>query len=172
MAARGGFWSYAAGVAYLFAVEFGVGSQGGSPGPFLGLELDNYKTTLPLKKGLSSSAAFCVLVARTFNQVRAGRERALGTLGQGCPLNQGGSVELSALSIATTVILGDPCSCCLQVFGLRLTTRGEMAYAYQGERLTPSQCGRMDQAWCACSSPWRWRPRQLLAACRRRAAAL
>ena len=33
-----------------------------------------------------------------------------------------------------------------QVYGLRLTTRGEMELAYQGERLTPSQCGRMDQA--------------------------
>lgn len=32
-----------------------------------------------------------------------------------------------------------------QVYGLRLTTRGEMEVAYQGERLTPSQCGRMDQ---------------------------
>ena len=32
------------------------------------------------------------------------------------------------------------------MYGLRLTTRGEMEVAYQGERLTPSQCGRMDQA--------------------------
>lgn len=52
-------------------------------------------TTLPLKKGLSSSAALCVLVARAFNRVHA----------------------------------------------LRLTTRGEMQYAYEGERMTPSQVG-------------------------------
>ena len=52
-AAAGGFFSYAAGVAYKMLVDFGVG----------GLEVDNYRTTLPLKKGLSSSAAFCVLVS-------------------------------------------------------------------------------------------------------------
>lgn len=53
------------------------------------------RTTLPLKKGLSSSAALCVLVARAFNRA----------------------------------------------YGLRLTTRGEMQYAYDGERMTPSQVG-------------------------------
>lgn len=34
-----------------------------------GLVIDNYKCDLPLKKGLSSSAAICVLVARAFNRV-------------------------------------------------------------------------------------------------------
>ncbi len=58
-AAVGGFFSYAAGVAAYMLDFYGVG----------GLEIDNYKTTLPVKKGLSSSAAFCVLVARAFNQV-------------------------------------------------------------------------------------------------------
>jgi len=29
------------------------------------------------------------------------------------------------------------------VYGLQLSTRGEMEYAYQAERLTPSLCGRM-----------------------------
>ena len=67
-----------------------------------GIEINNYKTTLPLKKGLSSSAAVCVLAARAFNRV----------------------------------------------YNLKMTIRGEMEYAYQGEILTPSQCGRMDQA-CA-----------------------
>lgn len=89
--AQGGeFFSYAAGVAYVFTTEYHVG----------GLLIDNYKTTLPLKKGLSSSAAMCVLVARAFNQC----------------------------------------------YNLNLTTRGEMQAAFYGERLTPSQCGRMDQA--------------------------
>ncbi len=33
-----------------------------------------------------------------------------------------------------------------EAYGLGLSTRGEMALAFSGERLTPSQCGRMDQA--------------------------
>lgn len=57
-AASGGFFSYAAGVAAYMLDFYCVD----------GLEIDNYKTTLPVKKGLSSSAAFCVLVARAFNQ--------------------------------------------------------------------------------------------------------
>jgi galactokinase len=35
-----------------------------------GIMIDNYKTTLPMKKGLSSSAAICVLIATAFNVVR------------------------------------------------------------------------------------------------------
>jgi len=58
-AAAGGFFSYAAGVAAYMLDFYGVG----------GIEIDNYRTTLPVKKGLSSSAAFCVLVARAFNQL-------------------------------------------------------------------------------------------------------
>lgn len=58
-AADGGFFSYAAGVAAYMLDFYGVD----------GIEIDNYKTTLPVKKGLSSSAAFCVLVARAFNQI-------------------------------------------------------------------------------------------------------
>ncbi len=34
-----------------------------------GLRLDNYRSDLPPKKGLSSSAAACVLVARAFNRI-------------------------------------------------------------------------------------------------------
>lgn len=94
---RGGFWSYAAGTAYRMLIDFGVG----------GLLINNYRTTLPLKKGLSSSAALCVLVARAFNRA----------------------------------------------YGLKLTTRGEMQYAYEGERITPSQCGKMDQACAFGSTP-------------------
>ncbi|PSC73195.1 GHMP kinase [Micractinium conductrix] len=96
-AQAGGFWSYATGTAYRLLVDFGVG----------GLSIDNYCTSLPLKKGLSSSAAVCVLVARAFNRA----------------------------------------------YGLRLTTRGEMQYAYEGERMTPSQCGKMDQACAFGSTP-------------------
>ncbi len=57
-ARRGHFYSYAAGVAAYMLDFYGVG----------GVEIDNYRTTLPVKKGLSSSAAFCVLVARAFNR--------------------------------------------------------------------------------------------------------
>lgn len=91
-AESGRFFSYAAGVAYQVLTHYRV----------RGLEIDNFRTTLPVKKGLSSSAAICVLVARAFNRV----------------------------------------------YDLKMTTRGEMEYAYQGEITTPSRCGRMDQG-CA-----------------------
>ena len=58
-AARGGFFSYVAGVAYQVLTNSQV----------RGLEIDNYRTDLPRQKGLSSSAAVCVLVARAFNRV-------------------------------------------------------------------------------------------------------
>ncbi|MBD0345849.1 MAG: GHMP kinase, partial [Coleofasciculus sp. Co-bin14] len=58
-AQKGGFFCYAAGVAYQILTHFHVN----------GLEIDNYLTDLPIKKGLASSAAICVLVARAFNRV-------------------------------------------------------------------------------------------------------
>jgi len=91
-AQKGGFWSYIAGVAYQALINYHV----------RGLVIDNYKTDLPIKKGLSSSAAICVLAARAFNRV----------------------------------------------YDLKLTVRGEMEMAYQGEITTPSRCGRLDQG-CA-----------------------
>lgn len=91
-AQAGGFWSYIAGVAYQVLTHYHV----------RGLVINNYKTDLPVKKGLSSSAAVCVLTARAFNRV----------------------------------------------YDLKLTVRGEMEIAYQGEITTPSRCGRMDQG-CA-----------------------
>ncbi|MEM8674941.1 MAG: GHMP kinase [Cyanobacteria bacterium P01_G01_bin.67] len=53
------FFSYAAGVAYQALTRYQVG----------GLVIDNYRMDLPLQKGLSSSAAVCVLIARAFNQL-------------------------------------------------------------------------------------------------------
>jgi UTP-glucose-1-phosphate uridylyltransferase/mevalonate kinase len=91
-AQRGGFWSYIAGVAYQILTHYHV----------RGLVINNYKTDMPVKKGLSSSAAICVLTARAFNRV----------------------------------------------YDLKMTTRGEMEMAYQGEIVTPSRCGRLDQG-CA-----------------------
>jgi mevalonate kinase len=58
-AQRGGFWSYIAGVAYQVLARHDV----------RGLVLDNDRTDLPVKKGLSSSAAISVLTARAFNRV-------------------------------------------------------------------------------------------------------
>jgi len=55
----GGFWSYVAGVAYQILSRYSVG----------GLVIDNYRTDLPIQKGLSSSASICVLTARAFNLV-------------------------------------------------------------------------------------------------------
>lgn len=92
VANKGGFWSYIAGVAYQILVNYHI----------RGLVINNYRTDLPLKKGLSSSAAICVLTARAFNRV----------------------------------------------YDLKMTIRGEMELAYQGEITTPSRCGRMDQG-CA-----------------------
>src|SRR5512138_3996561 len=94
-AQRGGFWSYIAGVAYQVLTHYHV----------RGLVIDNYRTDLPMRKGLSSSAAICVLTARAFNRV----------------------------------------------YDLKMTIRGEMEVAYQGEITTPSRCGRMDQG-CAFGS--------------------
>jgi UTP-glucose-1-phosphate uridylyltransferase/mevalonate kinase len=58
-AERGGFWSYIAGVAYQVLTNYHV----------RGLVINNFKTDLPVKKGLSSSAAICVLAARAFNHI-------------------------------------------------------------------------------------------------------
>ena len=58
-AEQDGFFSYAAGVAYQVLTHYRV----------RGLVIDNYLTDLPVQKGLSSSAAICVLVARAFNRV-------------------------------------------------------------------------------------------------------
>ena len=58
-AEKGEFFSYAAGVAYQILTHYQVG----------GLEIDNYATDLPIQKGLSSSAAICVLTARAFNRI-------------------------------------------------------------------------------------------------------
>jgi UTP-glucose-1-phosphate uridylyltransferase/mevalonate kinase len=89
---QGGFFSYVAGVAYQLMIHYRV----------RGLEIDNTRTDLPIKKGLSSSAAVCVLVARAFNRT----------------------------------------------YDLKMTVRGEMELAYNGEISTLSRCGRLDQG-CA-----------------------
>ncbi|KAJ9514941.1 hypothetical protein QJQ45_002769 [Haematococcus lacustris] len=95
-AQSGGFLSYVAGTAYRLLTAHHIG----------GLELVNHASTLPMSKGLSSSAAICVMVARAFNRV----------------------------------------------YDLKLTVRGEMEMAYQGEITTPSKCGECGICVIQCSS--------------------
>jgi len=85
------FFRYCAGVAYKILQRPDV------PG---GLDIRIVEMELPLKKGVSSSAAVCILVAKAFNDV----------------------------------------------YGLNLFPHELMEISYLGERLTGSQCGRMDQA--------------------------
>jgi galactokinase len=58
-ARAGGFYAYCAGVAAHMREQYRVG----------GLTIQTKQMNLPLKKGLSSSAAICVLTARAFNEL-------------------------------------------------------------------------------------------------------
>lgn len=59
IAEEGSYWSYVAGVAACVKEQYNIG----------GIELVIDKITIPEKKGLSSSAAICVMVTRAFNQL-------------------------------------------------------------------------------------------------------
>ena len=59
IASEGGFFSYVAGVASYINDNYSVG----------GVKISVTRMDLPLKSGLSSSAAVCVLVARAFNRL-------------------------------------------------------------------------------------------------------
>lgn len=59
IACTGGFWSYVTGTLHEVLRDY----------PIPGLEIDCYRMDLPLKKGLSSSAAVCVLVVQACNQL-------------------------------------------------------------------------------------------------------
>jgi len=85
------FFRYCAGVAHEMLIQLNVAS---------GIDLCITRMDLPLKKGVSSSAAVCVLVAEAFNMI----------------------------------------------YKLGMFPHELMELAYLGERLTGSQCGRMDQA--------------------------
>jgi galactokinase len=85
------FFRYCAGVAYQVLTRMSVSG---------GVDIRITKMDLPLKKGVSSSAAVCILVAKAFDTI----------------------------------------------YNLRMFPHELMEIAYLGERLTGSQCGRMDQA--------------------------
>ncbi len=51
-------FNYIAGTAYFIANRYEIS----------GLDIDNYKTTLPIKAGLASSASICVLTVKAFNE--------------------------------------------------------------------------------------------------------
>jgi galactokinase len=62
LAEEGGIFSYTAGVAQEIISSYDHFNEEG-------LCIENYKTDLPLKKGLSSSASICVLTAKAFNEI-------------------------------------------------------------------------------------------------------
>jgi len=64
IAAQGGFYSYVCGTAAIVLERMGHHTVAKST-----VKIDNHTTTMPMKKGLSSSAAVCVLVARAFSQL-------------------------------------------------------------------------------------------------------
>ena len=66
-ARAGGFWSYVCGTVLEVLDAYGDGE--GCDYFRRGVAVRNYSTTLPTKKGLSSSAAVCVLIARCFNEL-------------------------------------------------------------------------------------------------------
>lgn len=85
------FFRYATGVAYQMLSRLNLPN---------GIDIRITSMDLPLKKGVSSSAAVCILVAKAFDAI----------------------------------------------YNLRMFPYELMELAYLGERLTGSQCGRMDQA--------------------------
>ncbi len=88
---EGEFFRYCAGVAYQMFENSRVTG---------GIELQITSIDLPLRKGVSSSAAVCILMAKAFDEV----------------------------------------------YQMRMFPHELMEVAYLGEKLTGSQCGRMDQA--------------------------
>ena len=101
-ARAGGFFAYVYGTVHhmLPLLRQALSSLPSPSSALRGVKICNFKTTLPLKKGLSSSAAVCVLVVK-------------------------------ALSMH---------------YDLCLDRDAVMACAFEGEILTGTKCGRMDQA--------------------------
>jgi len=62
IAEEGGIFSYVAGVAHEIISSYNQIKGNG-------IEIENHKTDLPIKRGLSSSASICVLTAKAFNEI-------------------------------------------------------------------------------------------------------
>lgn len=118
-ARSGGFWSYIAGVAYQVMTNYHV----------RGLVIQNYKTDLPMKKGLSSSAAICVLAARAFNRV------------YDLKLTTRGEMELAYLGEITT-----PSRCGRMDQGCAFGNR-PILMTYDGDRLDVTELGVRDDLY-------------------------
>ena len=97
-ASAGGFFSYVAGVASYVNECYNVG----------GLKITITRMDLPMKSGLSSSAAICVLVARAFNQMYR------------LKLNTMGEMQIAFIGSKSTGIgwRGCRCSCGGAHFGI------------------------------------------------------
>ena len=67
-AQEGGFWCHVAGTCHHMVTSSPHAKSVATLARDAGVLLDNHRTTLPVKKGLSSSAAVCVLVARAFSR--------------------------------------------------------------------------------------------------------
>jgi galactokinase len=99
LAISGEFFSYVAGTVSALLESLFINEENKNLMRKNGILINNHTITLPMKKGLSSSAAVCVLVAKCFDVL----------------------------------------------YDLNLSNKELMDIAYQGEMLTPSRCGRMDQ---------------------------
>ncbi|MFW6129953.1 MAG: mevalonate kinase [Atribacterota bacterium] len=120
IAEEGKFFSYIAGVLYQILSSYNNIS---------GLEINNYKSSIPLKKGLSSSASVCVLITRAYNKAfglnwTIKREMEIAYLGEtttpsrcgkldqacafSCPVLiefDGDSIELNPINITTPIYM-------------------------------------------------------------------
>ena len=125
-ARAGGFWGYVAGTCYTMLTNYEVG----------GIDIHVTSMDLPMGKGLSSyvTTVLCLQRLQPCHSVLS-------------------AVCIPALvhrSAAVCVLVAKAFS---TVYDLKLSARGLMEAAYQGETATPSKCGRMDQV---CAMP-RWR---------------
>jgi mevalonate kinase len=69
-AQSGKFLSYISGVLHEVLVNYNLNKNGFEiNGKNHGLEINNYKSNIPMKKGLSSSASICVLIAKALREV-------------------------------------------------------------------------------------------------------
>ena len=114
-AKKGGYWSYMAGTVAVMLTAAGEVTKASQP-ELGGLKLLNHRTTLPQRKGLSSSAAACVLVVRAFSTVyglglSAADEMELAFRGEALtPSACGRMDQVCALGQVLTLMVSSPTS--------------------------------------------------------------